>query len=205
MLLDRHLCLPATAARFDDSTRRRRRRGHDRHQRMGPQGLEHRGAPCFVGDGDPHRVARPHARITSSRRRRHLAERWRRRSGGAPMRRPGRRSGHAVRGADAHPSSLRRASSAPGRGAWPAAPVRARRTPSRRSAPATRNTSTRQSAAGAARFNRLTSWTKSGGIVVITAVERTLEKQPRDGKTACRRREREEEALREQLPDDAPA
>ena len=36
-------------------------------------------------------------------------------------------------------------------------------------------------------------------------VERTLQKQPRDGKTACRRREREEEAFGEQLPDDAPA
>ena len=48
----------------------------------------------FVGDGDHHRVARPHARIRRSRRRRHLAEIWRRRSGGAPMRRPGRRSGH---------------------------------------------------------------------------------------------------------------
>ena len=36
-------------------------------------------------------------------------------------------------------------------------------------------------------------------------IERALQKQPRDDKAACRRRERKEEALREQLPDDAPA
>ena len=36
-------------------------------------------------------------------------------------------------------------------------------------APATRNVSSRQSAAGAARFNRLMAGTKSGGVVVITA------------------------------------
>ena len=36
-------------------------------------------------------------------------------------------------------------------------------------------------------------------------MERTRQKQPRDSKAACRRRERKEKVLREQLPDDAPA
>ena len=66
-----------------------------------------------------------------SRRPGHLAEKWRRRLRGGPMRRPGRRSGPVVRGPGARPSSARRASSAPVRGVWPAAPARARRTPSR--------------------------------------------------------------------------
>ena len=72
-------------------------------------------------------------------------------------------------------------------------------------APATRNTSTRQSAAGAARFNRLTNWTNSGGIVVIAAESAPSRNSRETTRAACRRREREQEALGEQLPDDAPA
>ena len=70
-------------------------------------------------------------------------------------------------------------------------------------APATRNTSTRQSAAGTQPARSTSSELRRhrGGH----RIERTLQKQPRDGQTACRRRERKEEALREQLPDDAPA
>ena len=49
--------------RFCDCTRRLRRRGHGRHRRMGRHRLEQRGAPWLVGDGDHHRVARPHAGI----------------------------------------------------------------------------------------------------------------------------------------------
>ena len=84
------------------------------------------------------------------------------------MRRPGRRSGHGVRGRDAHPSSLRRASLAPARGGWPAAQARARRTPSTRWRQLPTNTRTRQSGVGAARLNRITNWAISGGSVVIT-------------------------------------
>ena len=116
----------------------------------------------------------------ASRRRRHLAERWPRRSGGAPMRRPGRRSGSPCAARTRIPRHF--AAHGPHHvETWPAAPVRARRTPWTRRA-ATRNVRTRQSAAGAARFNRLTAWTNSGGIVVIAA-----ESAPRE--TAARRQE----------------
>ena len=117
--------------------------------------------------GDPHRVVRPYAGVHQSWRQRRPAEKWRRRSGGEPMRRPGRRSAHAARGRDAHPSSLRRASSAPVRGGWPAAPARARRTESRRwrQPPETRARASQRRGTNRARSTSRSS----GGTVVVAA------------------------------------
>ena len=207
-LVDRHSAWPCAERRrrFDHSTRLpATTRPRSSTNGWAAHGLEQRGAPWFVGDGDPHRVARPHAGIT-----RRGGEGTSQKDGGADQEE--RRcadldgdQGMPRAAADAHPSSLRRASSrtrsrrvACSAGASPKNTVDTM-------APATRNTSTRQSAAGAARFNMLTNWANSGGIVRHRRRERRLEEQPRDDKTACRRRERKQEALREQLPDDAPA
>ena len=92
---------------------------------------------------------------------------------------------------------------APGRGGWPAALARARRTPwtRRRQPPGT-------SAPASPRRDGQVQQTHEPGDLRRDRRdrrrERALQKQPRDDKAACRRREREEEALREQLPDDAP-
>ncbi len=135
-LVDRHSAPPSPARR----TRRVRRlaRASAATTRPLPPPTDGPSAPGAARRAVVRSRSRPSpcrssaCRDLSSRRRRRLAEKWRRRSGGEPMRRPGRRSGHAVRGPDARPSSLRRASSAPARGGWPAAPARARRTPSTR-------------------------------------------------------------------------
>ena len=182
----------------------RRRRGHDRHQRMGRQGLEQRGAPWFVVDGDPQRVARPHARI---------------------LRRGGEGASQKYGGADQEES---RCADLDGDQGMPCAArtriprhfaahrphqveaggLQRRREPEehRRHDGASHQEHQHPPVRGGGgkveQIHELGDLRRQRGD---HRIERTLQKQPRDDKAAGRRRERKEEALREQLPDDAPA
>ena len=121
------------------------------------------------------------------------------------MRPPARRSAHAARGADARPvvsspcivgtRSTRVACRA---GASPKNTVEAM-------APTTRNTNTRQSAVGAVKVEQTHELGDLRRERGDHRIERAVQKQPRDDNAADRRRERQHQTLREELPDDAPA